>query len=358
MLIVMSLVLLGLSELLFGAYATLALLNHPEIASVAVRRLLGGLFALVLVVALVALFLPAWRWGAQAAFALAVLLFLIAWAQVEPARDREWMPDVARTARATVIDTTITFHSVRNFDYRSPTEFDEAWDDRSYRLDLLQGVDLFTSHWKGPRIAHVLVSFDFGVDGRIAISIEVRRELGEAFSSLLGLFRHFELAFVVADERDLVRLRTNHRKRPEQVYRYRLTGTPEMARHFLLSFARRINAAAERPEFYNTLTTNCTNTMWELSEMNPGRVPFSWKLLISGYAAEYLYDQGRLDSSVPFAELTRQGHVNARAQAADRAPDFSERIRAPLPSSGAFTESPAGSHRRGSMSSSAKAYNE
>lgn len=330
MLIVMGLVMLGLSELVFGAYATLALLNHPDIASATLRRLLGGLFALVLVVALVALFLPAWRWQAQAAFALAALLFLLAWAQVAPSGDREWMPDVARTARATITDTTITFHNVRNFDYRSPTEFDEAWDDRTYRLDLLAGVDLFSSHWMGPRVAHVFVSFDFGVDGRIAISIEVRRERGEQFSWLRGLFRHFELAFVVADERDVVRLRTNHRKRqPEQVYRYRLTGTPEMARHFLLSFARRSNAAAERPEFYNTLTTNCTNTMWELAEMNPGRVPFSWKLLISGYAAEYLYDQGRLDSSVPFAELTRQGHVNARALAADRAPDFSERIRAP-----------------------------
>lgn len=332
MLIDFLLVLLGLSELLFGVYATLALLNHPNIASVMQRRLLGTSFALVLLATLAALFLPAWRWGAQAAFAAAALLFLAAWTRVEPSDDREWMSDVARTARATITDSAITFHNVRNFDYRSPTEFDEVWEDRGYRLDRLVGVDLFSSHWMGPAVAHVFVSFDFGVDGRIAISIEVRRERGEHFSWLLGLFRHFELVFVVADERDLVRLRTNHRKRqPEQVYRYRLTGTPEMARHFLLAFAQRINAAAERPEFYNTLTTNCTNTVWELAEMNPGRVPFSWKLMISGYAAEYLYDQGRLDGSVSFAELTRLGHVNARAQAADRAPDFSERIRAPLP---------------------------
>jgi len=330
MLTVMGLVLLGLSELSFGAYASLALLNHPNIASTALRRLLGGAFALLLATTLVALSLPAWRWGAQAAFLVAALLFLVAWARVEPSDDREWMSDVARTARATITETTITFHNVRNFDYHSPTEFDEAWDERTYRLDRLAGVDLFSSHWMGPAVAHVFVSFDFGVDGRIAISVEVRRERGETFSWLRGLFRHFELAFVVADERDVVRLRTNHRKRqPEQVYRYRLTGTPEMARHFLLAYARRINAAVERPEFYNTLTTNCTNTVWELAEMNPGRVPFSWKLMISGYAAEYLYDQGRLDSSVPFAELTRLGHVNARAQAADRAPDFSERVRAP-----------------------------
>lgn len=332
MLTVFGLVLLGLGELLFGAYATLALLHHPHIANATLRRLLAVAFALVLLATLAALCLPDWRWGAQAAFAVTALLFLGAWTRVEPSDDRLWMSDVARTARATVTDSTITFHNLRNFDYRSPTEFDEVWEERSYRLDQLVGVDLFSSHWMGPRVAHVIVSFDFGPDGRVAISIEVRREQGEHFSWLLGLFRHYELVFVVADERDVIRLRTNHRKRqPEQVYRYRLTGTPEMARHFLLAYAARINAAAERPEFYNTLTTNCTNTIWELAEMNPGRVPFSWKLMISGYAAEYLYDQGRLDRSMSFAELSRQGHVNARAQAADRAPDFSERIRAPLP---------------------------
>lgn len=330
MLVVAGLVLLGVCEALFGAYATLALINHPNIASTALRRTLGGLFAALLIATLVALALPELRWTAQALFAAAAIAFQLAWMRVQPADDRLWMSDVARTARATVTDSTITFHNVRNFDYRSPTEFDERWEERSYRLDRLVGVDLFMSHWMGPAVAHVIVSFDFGADGRIAISIEVRREQGEHFSFLGGLFRHFELIFIVADERDVVRLRTNHRKRqPEQVYRYRLTGTPEMARHFLLAFAKRINAAAERPEWYNTLTTNCTNTIWEVAEMNPGRVPFSWKLLISGYAAEYLYDQGRLDSSKSFAELTREGHINARAQAADRAPDFSERIRAP-----------------------------
>jgi hypothetical protein len=325
-----GLVVLGIVEALFGAYATLALVHHPNVASAWLRWSLGAAFAVVLMATLVALTLPEWRWIAQAGFVCTALLFLVAWTRVEPSDDRLWMTDVARTARATITDSTITLHNVRNFDYLSPTEFVERWEERSFRLDRLVGVDLFSSHWMGPTVAHVIVSFDFGEDGRIAISIEVRREQGEHFSFMRGLFRHFELIFIVADERDVVRLRTNHRKRqPEQVYRYRLTGTPEMANHFLLAFAARINAAAERPEFYNTLTTNCTNTIWELAEMNPGRVPFSWKLMISGYAAEYLYDQGRLDRSKPFAELKRLGHINARARAADRAPDFSERIRAP-----------------------------
>lgn len=327
----LGLVALGLLELGSGAFAALALANHPEVASGAVRQLLGGLFALVLLAALVALFVARWRWRAQAALGVAFALFLVAWAQVEPSNDREWIPEVARAPRATLTAETITFHDVRNFDYRTETDFTPAWYDRTYRLDRLQGVDLWSVYWMGPAIAHLFVSFDFGADGKVAISIEARKSKGEGYSSVLGFFRHYELYFVVADERDVVRVRTNYRKDPpEQVYRYELKGGPEMARHFLLSYAERINAVAGRPEFYNTFTTNCTTTIWQLAEVNPGRVPFTWKVLVSGYAAEYLHEMGRLDTSVSFDELTRRGHVNARAQAADQAADFSERIRMPV----------------------------
>lgn len=324
----MGLTALGLGELLFGAFIVLALLNHPEVESGTLRALLGGLFALLLVAVLVALFVPAWRWQGQAAFGVATALFLIAWAQVEPSNDREWITEVARAPRATVTADSITFHDVRDFDYRSETDFTPAWYDRTYRLDRLEGVDLWSVYWMGPAIAHIMVSFDFGDDGKVAISIEARKAQGEGYSTVLGFFRHYELYFVVADERDVVRVRTNYRRDPpEDVYRYALKGGREIARRFLLSYAERINAVAERPEFYNTFTTNCTTTIWQLAEVNPGRVPFSWKVLVSGYAAEYLYEMERLDTSVPFDELTRRGHVNARAQAADQDPEFSRRIR-------------------------------
>jgi hypothetical protein len=329
---VLGLVALGLVELLVGAYAALALAFHPGIGSALLRQLLGGAFALLLVVALVALCLRAWRWWAQAALAVAFVLFLASWSRIEPSNDRDWIPEVARAPWAEVTADAITFHDVRDFDYRSETDFDARWYDRTYRLDRLQGVDLWSVYWMGPAIAHLFVSFDFGDDGKVAISIEARKSQGEGYSSVLGFFRHYELVFIVADERDVVRVRTNYRKDPpEDVYRYSVTGDREMMRRFLLSYVERINAVHDHPEFYSTLTTNCTTTIWQLAEVNPGRVPLSWKVLVSGYAAEYLYGQGRLDSSLPFAELTRRGHVNARAQAADQAADFSERIRAPDP---------------------------
>ena len=327
---VVGLLALGLAELLVGAYAALALLNHPEVESAALRQALSGAFAIVLLAALVALALRAWRWRAQAALGAAFALFLLAWAQVEPSNDRDWIPEVARAPRVTVEGDALTFHDVRNFDYRTETDFTPAWYDRTVHLSRLERVDLWSVYWMGPAIAHLFVSFDFGPEGKVAVSIEARKSQGEGYSSVLGFFRHYELYFVVADERDVVRVRTNYRKDPpEDVYLYHLKGTPEEARALLMSYVERINAVHDRPEFYSTLTTNCTTTIWQLAHVNPGRVPFTWKVLVSGYAAEYLYEQGRLDTSLPFDELTRRGHVNARAQAADRSPDFSDRIRAP-----------------------------
>ena len=160
-------------------------------------------------------------------------------------------------------------------------------------------------------------------------TIEARKELGEGYSTIKGFFRQYEPLPIVADERDVIRLRTNFRKNPpEDVYRYRLQGSPELARQFFLEYVKTINEEKDHPSFYNTLTANCTNVIWMHAQVNPDRVPFSWKMLASGYAPEYLYDMGRLDTSVPFAELTQQGYVNPEAQALGDAPDFSQRIRA------------------------------
>jgi hypothetical protein len=147
-----------------------------------------------------------------------------------------------------------------------------------------------------------------------------------------GFFKQYELIYVLADERDLIRVRTNFRNEPpEQVYLYRVRGRGENARFLFLEYMRKINALKDKPEFYNTLTTNCTGNIWLHTRVNPGHLPFSWKILLSGYVPEYLYEAGRLDMSLSFYELKRRSLVNARAQEADAAEDFSQRIRAGLP---------------------------
>jgi hypothetical protein len=138
--------------------------------------------------------------------------------------------------------------------------------------------------------------------------------------------------YIVADERDVIRVRTNYRTSPpEEVYLFRVMGPLENGRRIFLDYMRDINELWEHPRFYNTLTTNCTTTILTHAAVNPGHIPYSWKVLLSGYAPEYAYERGRLDQSLPFEELKRRAHINPAARAADQVPDFSRRIRADLP---------------------------
>jgi hypothetical protein len=269
----------------------------------------------------------------------AVLLFLAGfgvvlawWLAIPPSNDRRWQSDVAVLPYATIDGDYVTVHNIRNFEYRSETDFTPVYYDKSFDLSSLESVDLIAVYWMGPAIAHTFLSFGFGGDNYLAVSIETRKEVGESYSTLAGFFKQYELYYVVADERDVIRLRTDYRKNPpEEVYLYRIRGPIENGRRLFLEYMRAINQLKERPEFYNTLTTNCTTTIWRNSRINPGHPPFSWKLLLSGYVPEYLYEQGRLDTSLSFPELQTRSHINARATAADDRHEFSRLIREGLP---------------------------
>lgn len=227
-----------------------------------------------------------------------------------------------------ILPATWLPHNIRNFAYRSEFDYQPAYYDKTFALNDLQGVDLFSVYWMGPAIAHTIISFDFGDNNHLAISIEARKELDEGYSTLKGFFRQYELIYFVADERDVVRLRTNYRKNPpEQVYRYRLQGRQENAKNLFLAYMRKINQLNQQPEFYNTLLDNCTTAIWLLNRINPEHLPFSWKILLSGYLPEYLYEQQRLDTRIPFAKLRENAYINQLAQAADQAADFTARIR-------------------------------
>jgi len=295
------------------------------------RLVLAAVYGLAGIAAVVTLvFGRGLRFGLPV-FAVALVAIGLWWSGLTPSNEREWQPEVARLAYATIDGDLITVHNIRNFDYRTETDFTPAYYDRTYDLKKLDSVDIVAVYWMGPAIAHLLLSFGFGED-RLAISIEARKEEGEGYSSAKGFFRQYELYYVVADERDVVRVRTNYRKDPpEDVYVYRVVGPIENGRRIFLEYMRRLNNLREHPEFYNTLTTNCTTAILTNTRVNPESLPFNWKVLLSGYTPEYVYEQGRLDRSLPFEELQRRSLVNAAGQAADQAPDFSRRIRAGLP---------------------------
>ena len=235
------------------------------------------------------------------------------------------------TPYATINGDLITIHNVRNFDYRTETDFTPRWETRSYNLSQLDSADIIAVYWAGKAIAHVMVSFGFAGKDFLAVSIETRKEKGEDYSTLAGFFRQYELYYVVADERDVIRVRTTYRQPQEDVYIYRTRAQIKNLRRIFLDYIKSINELHERASYYNTLTTNCTTTILMHTRMNPESPPMSWKVLLSGYVPDYLYDLGRIDTSRPFAELEKLSLVNARAHAADKDPAFSQRIRAGLP---------------------------
>ncbi len=260
-----------------------------------------------------------------AALAVLLVVFAVWWGSIEPRNDRDWQPDVARTSRVTIAGDTLTIENLRDFDYRSETDFTERWETRRFDLAKLARLDLFMSYWGSPSIAHTIVSWDFGDDGHLAISIETRKEKGEQYSAIAGFFKQYELYYVVADERDVVRLRTNYRN--EEVHLYPLRTPVARARRILLDYVASINELAERPAFYNAATANCTTTITKHIRNIGLAFPIDRRVLVNGRLDELLYEHGIVDTSRPFAEVRRTSIVNARAQAADQDPAFSARIR-------------------------------
>lgn len=265
--------------------------------------------------------------GALAVFAILVILFF----RIPASNDRDWQPEVAMTPYATINGEMITIHNVRNFDYRTETDFTPRWETRTYDLNKLDGADIIAVYWAGKAIAHIMVSFDFGGKDHLAVSIETRKEKGESYSTLAGFFRQYELYYVVADERDVIRVRTTYRQPQEDVYVYRTRAPVRNVRRIFLDYVKTMNELRVRPAYYNTLTTNCTTSIVFHTRMNPESPPLSWKVLLSGYVPDYLYELGKIDTTKPFSELEKLSHVNARAHAADKDPAFSQRIRQGLP---------------------------
>jgi len=322
-----GLILLALFTIASGAWGALALLYSSPLSETA-RIVLAAIFGIVALVAAIALAVRRWRWRAAGAYCVAFFALLAWFFSLAPSNDRDWQADVATLPYATVAGDIVTMHNIRNFDYRSETDYTPAYYDKSFDVSKLTGVDIIAVYWMGPAVAHIFVSFEFAGSDHLAVSIETRKEKGEEYSTLKGFFRQYELYYVVADERDVIRLRTNYRKDPpEDVYVYRAQGPLENGRRLFLDYVRKINSLKEKAEFYNTLTTNCTTNIWMHTLVNVGHLPFSWKILASGYVPQYMYEAGRLDNSVPFAELQKRALVNPRAHGADKAQDFSRRIR-------------------------------
>jgi Domain of unknown function (DUF4105) len=266
------------------------------------------------------------------AVAIALVLGVVAWHfTIAPSHDRNWRPEVAVMPRAFMEGDHVRITGIRNFDYRSRDDFTVRHEEREFDLSHLTGLDFFVSYWsKGP-VAHTFVSFIFDNAAPLSISIETRPEVGRGFEPIASMFRQFELIYVVGEERDLVGVRAIHRG--EAVYLYQLNTSPADARRLLLVYLARINELADRPEFYNLLTNNCTINIIRYANAAGRKGRFDIRHLFNGLIDSYLYHSGRVDTTLPFDELRRRSLINQDAQAAGGAPEpeFSQRIRASLP---------------------------
>ncbi len=263
------------------------------------------------------------------AFAAAYVALLIWWRGLSPSNDRSWADDVARVTHGTIDGSQVTLYNVRDFEWRTLCDYTPRWETRRYDLDHLLSLDMIMSYWAGPAIAHTLLSFGFDDGGRVVFSVEVRRERTKSFSEIGGFFKEFELSVIAADERDIVRLRTNVRR--ERTYLYRLRMAPTAIRALFRAYVEEANGLVHQPRFYHTLTGNCTIVVFKMLRRTVGRLPLSYRLWLSGYMPEYVYGVGRLDLRYPLEELRALGYISERGQSADLSPTFSDDIRRGIP---------------------------
>ena len=323
-----SLVLCSLLAWLAVAWGALALWYQVPVDMPAIRAAVSALWVVLTSLALI----RGWRkrrWGGLVLVAIAFVALLAWWSTLQPSNDRDWADDVARTTTGSVQGNIVTLSQVRDFDWRSENHYTPRWDARSYDLDRLRSVDMILSYWMGPAIAHTLVSFGFDDGEQLVFSVEIRKERDEAFSALGCFFKKFETSVIAARERDIVRVRTN--MRGEDDYLYRIDMQPEAMRSLFLAYVDEANALARKPQFYNTLTANCTTIVYHMVQRIIYGLPLDYRVVLSGYLPSYVYEVGGLIDSVPLEELTARGRITDRARAADRDPDFSAAIRRGVP---------------------------
>jgi hypothetical protein len=265
--------------------------------------------------------------GMAVAFA-GFAIVTIWWFSLEPSNDRDWQPDNAKTAYADINGDQVIIHDLRSCTYRTEGDYTCEWQTRSHNLANLRGADLFITWWGSPWIAHPIVSFDFGDEGHVAMSIETRDVVGLGYSAIRGFFRQYTLTYIASDERDVVRLRTNYRHE-EEVYLFRTTASPILARKVFLDYLQRASSLHVHPEWYNALTNNCTtNIAGSVADARNVNASLDWRILLNGKMDEMMYERKELISGgLSLPALKEQAHINSAAKAAGDSPEFSSLIR-------------------------------
>lgn len=263
-------------------------------------------------------------------FLMLGIVVMICYLCIQPSNQRDWLPEYAVLPYAETNGSLVTVHNIRNFDYRSETDFTPRYYDRTFDLDKLKSIDYILSYWGDNKdVAHTITSYGFEDGSHLALSIETRREKEEPQTGLRGLFRQYEIIYILADERDVLRLRTDFRK--EQVYVYPLRGKPKDIRKLFLEMIQRVNSLHEKPEFYDTITRNClTSLLNDAYKLKPPQKRFDIRRLLNGRSAEMIYENSNIDTKLSFEKTKKMCHANQYLKGGYNVDDYSKLIRSPL----------------------------
>ena len=275
---------------------------------------------------LLVIFMPNKKYATFVAIGLCIIVIMV-WSQIKPSHDRNWIPSVARLPSATIEDNQVHIANIRNFDYHTENDFTVRYYDRTYVLNTLKSVDYILSYWDGNKaVAHTILSFGFEHGDYLAVSVETRLEKDEVQSGLGGLFKQYELIYVLADENDVLRLRTNFRK--EDVYLYPTTLDKKTVRKLFDIVINSVNQIAEQPKFYNTVTENCLTSLTSKfrKQINPD-AGFDYRRFANGFSDELLFDNGTIDSTLSFKEIKRSHYINQYVSGNESGIDYSRKIR-------------------------------
>ena len=309
-----------------GLWGTLAL--WYQLPGGATLRAAGSALWTLVVLALATLAVSQHSWLPLAVYALIYGILLLWWSNIAPSNQRIWTDDVSHLLTGTVAGNQVSLSNVRNFTWRSNDDYDVRWETRHYDLDQLASADAVLSYWGSRAIAHAMISFGFADAGHVVFSVEIRKQRGERYSTLGGFFKQFESILVAADERDIIRVRTN--VRGEDDYLYPLNLDKPVLRSLFLSYVQHANTLKAKPAFYNTFTSNCTTMVYRMARhIDPG-LPHDARLILTGYLPDYLYKVGVVDQSVTIDELRRRGRITERANSSAASEDFSRAIRVGL----------------------------
>lgn len=258
---------------------------------------------------------------------LVVVAYTVLVVIVRPSNDRDWALDQAVLPYAEIDGDQVSVHNIRNFSYTSTSDYTPVYYDATFDLNKIKNIYFVVEPFSGyVGAAHTFLSFEFDGDKFVSISVEIRKEKGESFSAVKGLLRQYELTYVIADERDVVKLRSNYRH--DKVFVYPVKTTPEKMRAVFLSMIERTNKLKAEPEFYNTIFSNCTtNIAKHVNQISPKRVPWDITFLLPEEADRYVYKLGLIDNALPFEETRAEHFINDLAEQYADSTDFSLKIR-------------------------------